>query len=116
MSSITIYHNPNCSKSRGALEILQASGEPFETIEYLEHPLSVEEIQALLAVLSSEPGDLLRKDSHFKELGLNESDYASVDSVAALLAEHPRLMQRPVVVRGTRAVIARPSELVESLL
>lgn len=116
MASITIYHNPNCSKSRGAREILEASGEPFEVVEYLEQPLNAEEIQALLAVLSTEPADLLRKDSHFKELGLNEIDYVSVESIAALLAEHPRLMQRPVVVRGTRAVIARPSELVESLL
>jgi arsenate reductase len=116
MSSITIYHNPNCSKSRGAREILEASGKPFEIIEYLEHPLSAEKVHALLAVLSTEPADLLRKDSHFKELGLNEGDYVSSESVATLLAEHPRLMQRPVVVRGTRGVIARPSELVESLL
>lgn len=67
-------------------------------------------------MLPNEPTDLVREDKHFKELGLNIGDYQSVGAVVDLLLEHPKLMQRPVVVRGEQAVIARPSELVEELL
>jgi arsenate reductase len=116
LSQITLYHNPNCSKSRGAKEILEARGADFEVVEYLRTPLSAVEIEVLLRLLDGNPQDLVRKDSHFEALGLNADDYQSAGAVAALLAEHPKLMQRPVVVRGDRAVIARPSELVETLL
>ena len=116
MSQITLYHNPNCSKSRGAKEILESRSVDFEVVEYLKAPLGVVEIQELLSKLSGDPAELVRKDSHFKELGLKAGDYTSAESVSALLAEHPKLMQRPVAVCGEQAVIARPSELVESLL
>ena len=116
MSQITLYHNPNCSKSRGAKEILEARGADFEVVEYLKTPLTTAALSALLEVLGGDPAELVRKDSHFRELGLNADDYRSVEAVAALLAEHPRLMQRPVAVLGDRAVIARPSELIEALL
>lgn len=116
MSQITLYHNPGCSKSRGAKEILEACGAPFSVVEYLKTPLGKDELLALLGTLAVAPAELVRNDSHFKELGLNADDYQSADAVAALLAEHPKLMQRPVAVLGDRAVIARPSELVEELL
>jgi arsenate reductase len=116
LSQITLYHNPSCSKSRGAKEILEARGADFDVVEYLQTPLSVAGIEALLRLLDGDPADLVRNDSHFKELGLNADDYQSAEAVAALLAEHPKLMQRPVAVRGDRAVIARPAELVETLL
>ncbi|MDE0116170.1 MAG: hypothetical protein OXT07_06085 [bacterium] len=73
-------------------------------------------MERFLAMLPNEPAELVRVDGHFKELGLNIDDYQSAEAVADLLMEHPKLMQRPVVVRGNRAVIARPSELVEELL
>lgn len=73
-------------------------------------------MESFLAMLPNEPAELVRVDGHFKELGLNIDDYQSADAVIDLLMEHPKLMQRPVVVRGDRAVIARPSELVEELL
>ncbi len=69
-----------------------------------------------MELLSNEPADLVRQDNNFKELGLNIGDYQSAGAVVDLLIEHPKLMQRPVVVRGDQAVIARPSELVEELL
>ena len=62
------------------------------------------------------PGALVRKDKNFKNLGLNAADYTTVDAVVKLLAEHPRLMQRPIAVRGGKAVVARPSAKVEALL
>ena len=73
-------------------------------------------MERFLEMLPNEPTDLVREDNHFKELGLNIGDYQSADAVVDLLLEHPKLMQRPVVVRGDRAVIARPSEMVEELL
>jgi len=73
-------------------------------------------LERFLEMLPNEPAELVRVDGHFKELGLDIGDYQSANAVADLLMEHPKLMQRPVVVRGDRAVIARPSELVEELL
>ncbi len=116
MSEITLYHNPSCSKSRGAKKILETRGVDFDVVEYLKTPLDAAQIERLLGLLGGEPAALVRNDSHFKDLGLDADDYQSVQAVAGLLAEHPRLMQRPVAVRGDRAVIARPSELVETLL
>lgn len=116
MPDITLYHNPNCSKSRGAKEILESRGADFEIVEYLGAQLSVEQFEQLLALLPDPPADLVRKDNHFKELGLDAADYTSSVEVAALLASHPKLMQRPVGVRGTTALIARPSERIEELL
>lgn len=69
-----------------------------------------------MELLPNEPTDLVREDNHFKQLGLNIDDYQGAEAVVDLLLEHPKLMQRPVVVRGERAVIARPSKLVEELL
>lgn len=74
------------------------------------------DLERFLELLPNEPTDLVREDNHFKELGLNIGDYQSAGAVIDLLMEHPKLMQRPVVVRGEQAVIARPSELVEELL
>lgn len=116
MADITLYHNPGCSKSRGAKEILESRGADFEVVEYLQTPLDVKAIRDLLQLLDVPPEELVRKDGHFRELGLKAEDYTTADAVAKLIAAHPKLMQRPVAVRGQRAVIARPSELVETLL
>lgn len=85
-------------------------------MEYLKTPLGEADLKQLMAMLDEPPGNLVRRDKHFKELGLGPEDCATADSVASLLAAHPRLMQRPVAVRGGRAVIGRPSERVETLL
>lgn len=113
---IVLYHNPACSKSRGALAILQERGVEFDVVEYLKAPLDEAALRRVLGMIEDAPAELVRKDANFRELGLKAADYASEDAVVGLLAEHPKLMQRPVVVRGERAVIARPSEKVESLL
>ena len=73
-------------------------------------------MREFIGMIDDPPADLVRKDKNFKDLGLNAGDYTTEDGVIALLLEHPRLMQRPVVVRGDRAVIARPSDKVEALL
>lgn len=69
-----------------------------------------------MELLPGEPAELVREDNHFKQLGLDIGDYQGAEAVVDLLMEHPKLMQRPVVVRGNQAVIARPSEVVEELL
>jgi arsenate reductase len=116
VAAIRIYHNPSCSKSRGALEILQARGVDLEVVEYLKTPPSRAELERMLELLPDPPAELVRKDDHFRKLALDPADYATRDAVVALLLEQPRLMQRPVVIRGARALIARPSEKVVEIL
>jgi len=116
MRPITVYHNPSCSKSRGALELLRERGIDCEVIEYLHHPLDRRTLARILSLLPGPPADLVRKDKRFKELGLREEDYQTNEQVIALLLDHPELMERPVVIRDTRAVIARPSERVGEIL
>ena len=116
MARIVLYHNPACSKSRGAKAILEERNVDFDIVEYLKAPLGEADLRRILELVDDPPAELVRKDGNFRELGLNAADYASADAVVGLLVEHPKLMQRPVVVRGERAVIARPSEKVEELL
>lgn len=88
----------------------------FDVIEYLKQPLSRETLMQFLDRLPHDPADLVRKDKNFKQLGLSADDYVTRDAVVDLLLEHPVLMQRPVIIRGERAVIARPSDTVNDLL
>jgi arsenate reductase len=116
VSDLTVYHNPACSKSRGALDILSERGVGHDVVEYLKAPPGRAALERILALLAGPPGELVRKDTRFKELGLRAEDYATREQVIGLLLEHPELMERPVVIRGNRAVIARPSERVLELL
>jgi len=116
MERLLVYHNPACGKSRGAIEILRERGIEFESVEYLAHPLDRAALENVLALLGGPPGALVRKDNRFAELGLRAGDYVTREKVVALLLKHPELMERPVVVRGSHAVIARPSEKVAEVL
>ncbi len=79
------------------------------------HPTR-ERLEKIIDVLDGPVTDLVRKDKRFKELGLNPADYTDKKTVVALLLKHPELMQRPIVIRGNRAIIARPPEKLEALL
>ncbi len=116
MSDMRIYHNPACSHSRGALEILEQQTAHVEVVLYLETPPSKEELERLLEFLEDPAADVVRKDKRFQELGLVESDYQTPGEVVAILTEHPELMQRPIIVKDDKAVLARPSEKVLTLL
>jgi len=116
MERVTIYHNPACGKSRGTLDILQQRGCAHEVVEYLKTRPDRATLGRILDLLDGPPAALVRKDKRFKELGLEESRYTTRDAVIDLLLAHPELMERPVVIRGGRAVIARPPELVLDLL
>ncbi len=116
MERATVYHNPSCGKSRGALEILRERGVACEVVEYLQTPPDRATYERFLELLGGPPSDLVRKDKRFKELGLDPKDCTTREQVVAVLLAHPELMERPVVIRGGRAVIARPSERVLELL
>jgi len=111
-----VFHNPSCSKSRGALEILAEQGIETNVVEYLKAPPDRAMLERIVDAIPNPPGDLVRKDKRFKELGLDAADYTTRAAVVKLLLAHPELMERPVVFRGDRAVIARPSELVLELV
>jgi arsenate reductase (glutaredoxin) len=116
MERITVYHNPACGNSRGALELLRARDVDFDIIEYLKVHPTRQALEKIADMLDGPVADLVRKDKRFKELGLDAARYADKKAVVALLLEHPELMQRPVVIRGKRAIIARPPEKLEALL
>jgi arsenate reductase len=113
---VLVYHNPSCSKSRGALEILGERGVEVDVVEYLKAPPDRAALERIVDAVPDPPAELVRKDPKFKALGLDPAAYTTRDDVIELLLEHPELMQRPVVFRGEQAVIARPSEKVLDLL
>ncbi|MAZ81395.1 MAG: arsenate reductase [Actinobacteria bacterium] len=96
--------------------MLEERGVEFDAIEYLKDPLDREALESILRLLGVRPADLVRRDAAFDDLGVDPATLVDADLVVDLLVEHPRLMQRPIGVRGDRAVIARPAELVLDLL
>jgi arsenate reductase len=98
------------------VELLRERGVEFDAIEYLKTPPTREALEKILAMLEVPAAELVRKDKRFTELGLKADDYTEPKKIVALLLEHPELMQRPIVIRGNRAVIARPPEKLTALL
>jgi arsenate reductase len=116
MADVTVLHNPNCSTSRHALDEATAAGTDVEVVAYLKAPLDRTQLLGLIAKLEDPAADLVRKDGFFKDQGLDPADYTEAEAVADLLVAHPRLMQRPVLVRGDRAIIGRPKDRVAPFL
>jgi len=116
MARLTLYHNPACSKSREALEILREHSAGFDVIEYLKQPIGRETLARIAELLPNPPEELIRKDRHFEQLGLDPNGYATPEAVIDLLLDHPELMQRPILVADDRALICRPSEKILELL
>jgi arsenate reductase len=114
--TITIYHNPRCSKSRATLELLGARGVKPEVIEYLKSPPSAAELKAILKKLGMKPRDLIRKgEPLYAELDLKERELSD-DQLIALMVKNPILIERPIVVSGSKAAIGRPPEKVLEIL
>lgn len=113
---LTIWHNPRCSKSRQTLALLEAAGKAHTIRLYLEDTPSVDEIKAMLGQLGlDDPRDLMRKgESVYKELGLK--GVQNRDALIGAMSEYPKLIERPVVSDGKRAIIGRPPESVQSLI
>jgi arsenate reductase (glutaredoxin) len=117
MADVTIFHNQACSKSRGALEILEDRGVSYDLVKYLDTPPDRATLERILDAIPDEPQALVRTDDDkFKKLGIPKSDVTTREQVIDVLLAHPEVMQRPVVFVGDRAVIARPSEKVLDLL
>jgi len=114
--TVTIWHNPRCSKSRQTLALLQENGITPTIREYLKQPPGKAEVEALLDMVGGEPGELIRDgEAEFKSLGRKKAEMSKAE-VARAIAAHPALLQRPIVVAGKKAAIGRPPEAVLALL
>jgi arsenate reductase len=115
VTDVTIYHNPKCTKSRGTLALLQERGIEPRIVEYLKNPPSAAELRTIVDKLGIKPEQLVRKGEDIykaKYAGKTLTDAQWIDA----MARDPILIERPIVVRGNRAVIGRPPENVEQLL
>lgn len=112
--SVTIYHNPRCSKSRQTLELVREQGIEPEIVEYLQTPPSADELKAILKKLGLTARDIVRK----KEATEEGIDIAALDEGALIqaLSDHPRAIERPIVVNGAKARLGRPPESVLEIL
>ena len=113
---LTVYQKPTCSKCRSTLRLLKDRGVEFDAVNYYEDPLSAEALRDLLSKLKLTAIDILRKDEPLaRELGIGKKQF-SEEELISLMVSHPDLIQRPIVVCGNDAVLARPPENVEKLL
>jgi arsenate reductase (glutaredoxin) len=115
LSAITIYHNPRCSKSRQTLALLEEHGVQPNVVRYLETPPSASDLAGLLHKLGITAAQLVRQgEDEYKTCGLSKS--SSDKDLIAAMAKHPKLIERPIVVRGNKAVLGRPPENVLELI
>jgi arsenate reductase len=116
MSQVTIWHNPRCSKSRQALAILDELETPKDVIKYLEEHPSKEQIKNIFKMLGyKSPRDMMRtKEDIYKELNLKEE--TDDEKLFEAMAQNPKLIERPIVIKGDKAIIARPPESVTEFL
>ena len=115
MSRYTIYHNPRCSKSRSTLALLEEHGVEPQIILYLENVPDVSQLKSLLTKLGMTADQLVRRgEADYKQCGLGKD--SSEDDIIRAMAAHPKLIERPIVVKGPRAVLGRPPENVLELI
>lgn len=112
---IKIYHNNRCSKSRCGIEVLENSGKEFEVVKYLENVPSKDELKNIIKMLGIEPIELVRKNE-----AIWKSDYKgkilSNDEIIAAMVANPKLIERPIVINGNKAVVGRPPELILNII
>ena len=115
MADVTIWHNPRCSKSRGAYEILQDRGVDLDVVRYLDDAPTRDELERVLALLGTDDVTAIARtgEARWKELGLGVADR---DTILDAMVANPILIERPIVIRGDRAVVGRPPEKVLELL
>ena len=116
MDQITVYEKPTCTKCREMDKFLRENGVDFSKVNYYVLPLSKKKLTELIAKMKISPRDLLRKSEPiYRELGLAKDEFTDAQLIS-LMVEHPDLMQRPIVERGSRAILGRPTENVKELL
>ena len=116
MDSIKIWHNPRCSKSRDSLKLLEEKGIEAEVVKYLVETPTKEELEEMLSMLGlNSARELMRtKEAIYKELNLKEE--SSEEALITAMVEHPKLIERPIVIKGNKAAIGRPIQKVIDLL
>ena len=112
---IKIYHNNRCSKSRIGVGVLEDSGKPYEIVKYLENVPSFDELKVIISKLNIKPIELIRKNeaiwkSDFKGKTLNDTDIINA------MITNPKLIERPIIINGNKAVIGRPAELILDII
>ncbi|MDQ3469793.1 MAG: arsenate reductase [Actinomycetota bacterium] len=115
MADVTIYHNPRCSKSRAALEVIGDLGVDVDVVRSLDDPPDAATLAAIVATLEGPPSALVRRDD-WSALGITAEDVDTPEGVVAVLDRHPQLLERPLLVTTDRAVIGRRTERVRDLL
>ncbi|WP_455755598.1 arsenate reductase (glutaredoxin) [Sulfurimonas sp.] len=115
MNNVTIWHNPRCSKSRAAMEILQENNCEAEVIKYLETNPDETQIKTILKMLEITPRELMRQNEDiYKEMRLKEE--TNEDKLISAMAQNPKLIERPVIIKDNRAIIGRPTERIAEFL
>lgn len=113
---ITMYHNPRWGKSRKTLQLLRDNGHEPNIIEYLKNPPSANDINTICKLLCKDPIDIIRtSEKLYRDLNINDMDWDDDDLIIALV-EFPKLLERPIVIRGEKGIIGRPPEKVLELL
>ncbi|WP_341214548.1 arsenate reductase (glutaredoxin) [uncultured Wocania sp.] len=112
---IKIYHNNRCSKSRCGLEILENSGKEFEIVKYLDDNLSEKALKEIIALLKINPIDLVRKNETIWKENFKKKTLTDAEIIQAMV-ENPKLIERPIVINGNKAVIGRPPELILDII
>jgi len=116
MADLKIYQKPTCSTCRQAVQLIKESGKPYTTVNYYDTPFTKSQLKALLKKAKMSAKDILRtKEDIHKALGLAKKDL-SEDALIELMVQYPDLIQRPIVEKGARAMLARPAETVKQLL
>ena len=116
MADITIYQKPTCTTCRQAMQVLKDSGKPYTAINYYERPFTKSQLKTLLKKAGLAPRDVLRtKEEIYQELGLGKKQLSD-DELLDLMVKHPDLIQRPIVEKGDRAILARPADSIKTLL
>ncbi|PKH51513.1 arsenate reductase (glutaredoxin) [Tenacibaculum sp. Bg11-29] len=112
---IKIYHNSRCSKSRCGLEILENSGKEFEVVKYLENIPTENELTAIINLLKITPIELVRKNEKIWKEEFKGKELSDADVIKAMV-DNPKLIERPIVINGNKAVIGRPSENILAII
>lgn len=116
MADITIYQKPTCTTCRQAVQLLKDSGKPFTAVNYYERPFTKGQLKSLLKKAGLSPSEVLRtKEDLYKELGLAKKSLSD-DELLDLMVKYPDLIQRPIVEKGERVILARPADSIKKLL
>lgn len=112
---IKILHNNRCSKSRAGLQLLKQTGKPFEIVNYLETPISVEELKNIIKLLNIKPIDLVRKNEAIWKATFKDKALTDNQIIDAMI-KNPKLIERPIIINGNKAIIGRPTEKIFEII